>query len=261
MTKSKFAADITDAVLSLFHLLPAKGKPALNQVSEFTVLAAIVAVIDTSDGYRSFVISIATGTKCIGNDELNKNTSGCLLHDSHAEVLTRRGFNMYLLNCIRFLIGCSSDDQGDYNFCALQWNRDSQLAQLKPGWKFYLYSSDSPCGSSSMYCVKSFNSSTTLFLNSTGAKPIKNTFGHPMETCCSLGELRTKSGRSDILSSRRTTSMSCSDKVSRWFHLGLQGCLFNYVWYFSFYRFLQGNIFIDHFYPPFSRSLFPYLVL
>lgn len=89
MTKSKFAADITDAVLSLFHLLPAKGKPALNQVSEFTVLAAIVAVIDTSDGYRSFVISIATGTKCIGNDELNKNTSGCLLHDSHAEVLTR----------------------------------------------------------------------------------------------------------------------------------------------------------------------------
>lgn len=222
--ESTIAAEITDAVLSLFHSLPAKGKPALNQVSEFTVLAAIVAIVDTAHGHRSFVVSIATGTKCIGNDELNKNISGCLLHDSHAEVLTRRGFNIYLLNCVRFLTGCNSDDAdnhcNDDDLCALQWSRGSQLAQLKPGWKFYLYSSDSPCGSSSIYCVKSFNSSIPHFVNSTGAKPIQSSFGRPVE---SPGELRTKSGRSDILSSRRTTSMSCSDKLSRWFHLGLQG--------------------------------------
>ena len=221
-------AEISNAALSLFHSLPAKGKPTLNQLSEFTVLAAIVAVVCSSDGCRTFAVSVATGTKCIGNDELNKNSSGCLLHDSHAEVLARRGFHAYLLNCIRFLAEFRSDnncaDNGpDDNLCALKWDVSSQSALLKPGWKFYLYSSDSPCGSSSIYSVQSFNLSTPHVINSTGAKPIQSSVSHSQDTSYNPEELRTKSGRSDILASHRTTSMSCSDKICRWIHLGLQG--------------------------------------
>jgi tRNA-specific adenosine deaminase 1 len=47
---------------------------------------------------QCFVVSLATGTKCIGNGlEKEKSSTGNLLHDSHAEVLARRGFIVYIL--------------------------------------------------------------------------------------------------------------------------------------------------------------------
>ena len=55
--------------------LSTKGKPKEN---EWTVYAAIVAVSNGS----SWVVTSATGTKCTATRH-----NGCVLHDSHAEVL------------------------------------------------------------------------------------------------------------------------------------------------------------------------------
>ena len=52
---------------------------------KFTILASVFL----TDERRTKVISIATGTKCLPTSRLP--TQGEALHDSHAEVLARRG--------------------------------------------------------------------------------------------------------------------------------------------------------------------------
>jgi hypothetical protein len=37
------------------------------------------------------------------------------------------------------------------------------------------------------------------------------------------GQLRLKSGRSDIKAENRTKSKSCTDKICKWIYLGIQG--------------------------------------
>lgn len=82
--------------------------------------------------------------------------------------------------------------------------RGTGLAKVKDTVSFHLYMSDSPCGDASIF-------SDGNNLTFTGAKP---TFGWKEKTQ-QTGVLRTKSGRSDIPVSHRSTSMSCSDKIAR----------------------------------------------
>lgn len=56
---------IANAAINLYHQLPSNGKPKSDE--EFTVLAAIVAVVSLPDTNKSTrVLSLATGTKCCG---------------------------------------------------------------------------------------------------------------------------------------------------------------------------------------------------
>lgn len=71
--------------LKKFDSLPGKGKPIADK--EWTLLSGVVQT--TSDGGvdRSRVISLATGTKCIGASKLCDK--GTVVNDSHAEVSAR----------------------------------------------------------------------------------------------------------------------------------------------------------------------------
>ena len=200
---------IFEKVFQLYDKLPVCGKP---RDDEYTVLAAVVA--ETGAGIK--VVALTSGTKCIGPDCLNEK--GCLLSDSHGEVLARRSFVRYLSDWIITIIenptAASADD------CPIQWNTDieqSNFIAVKDSWKFSLYISDSPCGDASFYASDLIEANG---LNQTGAKLVPSTETASGEK---LGRLRTKSGRSDIKVENRTTSMSCSDKVCRWICLGLQG--------------------------------------
>ncbi|CAF4588705.1 unnamed protein product, partial [Rotaria magnacalcarata] len=55
--------------------------------NEWTHLAAFVSV---NDNNQIEILSIGTGTKCLGGDKQERGIEGCLLHDSHAEVIARR---------------------------------------------------------------------------------------------------------------------------------------------------------------------------
>eukprot|EP00397_Hematodinium_sp_SG-2012_P009856 GEMP01009953.1.p1 GENE.GEMP01009953.1~~GEMP01009953.1.p1 ORF type:complete len:493 (+),score=118.19 GEMP01009953.1:26-1504(+) len=185
-------------VLEKYDKLPQRGKP---QGREWTVLCGIV-------GERAGVVSLATGTRCIGQ-KLLKEGQGYRLHDCHAEVLCKRAFQRYVLEC-------GADDV------------------------FHMYVSDLPCGECTLVPLTSDEGSRARTrtpdemadagdLNRTGAKPAtgfenadpKGT----AENFHATNILRFKPGRSDTLPENASISYSCSDKICRWSVLGYQGSL------------------------------------
>jgi tRNA-specific adenosine deaminase 1 len=143
------------------------------------------------------VVSFATGNKCLGNAKLVSN--GTLVHDSHAEVLARRGFIRFILNDIELTLEGGTDG-------VFELVKGTGWYRPKPGIGFQMYISDSPCGDSSIHSTLGDASTYT------GAKLMSG----EREEIQVTRALRTKSGRSNIPIHMRTSSMSCSDKIARY---------------------------------------------
>ena len=133
-----------------------RGKP--KEGSEWTVYSALVAQelqeqVNNNDVL--WVVSCATGTKCAG---LPHSCGGWIVHDSHAEVLVRRGLLHALWNEILLL------EEGDSSI-PVSPNKEHRLLERVPGLddssrlqvrlrrnlQLHLYISDSPCGDASIY--------------------------------------------------------------------------------------------------------------
>jgi Adenosine-deaminase (editase) domain len=188
------------------HILPPnKGKPKEN---EWTVFAAIVAttMATTKDAGEAaaacggcWVVCCATGTKCCVVPVQNRsNVSGlCILHDSHAEVLARRGLMVVLWKEIENaakntatspISDTSPADQGQHHQSLLEriptetgpFPALSNPFQFRKDIRLHMYISDSPCGDASIYDLKggsspsdlSPNAKTTAAAQFTGAKVI-----------------------------------------------------------------------------------------
>lgn len=76
-----------DELVSLIHSQYTSCGFKPSNSYQFTVLAAFVLIHHSSN--TSKVISLATGSKCLPTSKFPE--SGDALHDSHAEVLARRG--------------------------------------------------------------------------------------------------------------------------------------------------------------------------
>ena len=109
-----------------------KGKP--KDTSEWTVYAAIVA----QEEENLWVVSAATGTKCTS---LRKN--GFVLHDTHAEILARRG----LIRAVWLEINKSSQSKARSERRLLLEQEPCKLKfRIRRNINLHLYISDSPCG-------------------------------------------------------------------------------------------------------------------
>jgi tRNA-specific adenosine deaminase 1 len=120
---------VSSAALGHYRSLPKKGKP---QGRESTVLAAFL-LSSVEEPLRPIVLSMATGTKCLGAARLGGR--GDLVHDAHAEVVARRA----LLRLVYSEIG--RDAASDW----LVASGDGGRWRLRDGHYLHLYVTRLPC--------------------------------------------------------------------------------------------------------------------
>ncbi|ERE78260.1 tRNA-specific adenosine deaminase 1 [Cricetulus griseus] len=123
--------------------LPKQGKPEPNR--EWTLLAAVVKiqspanqVCDATDKevpVTKEVVSMGTGTKCIGQSKMRK--SGDILNDSHAEIIARRSFQRYLLHQLHLAAVLKEDS-------VFVPGTQRGLWKLRPDLSFVFFSSHTP---------------------------------------------------------------------------------------------------------------------
>lgn len=221
LLKKNIATTIGELSLTQFNVLPKTGKP---KETEWTVLACIVQ--EQNSNFE--VVSLGTGSKCIGKTKMCPK--GTILNDSHAEVICRRAF-------IRYLYTCMTRDSLIFSF-----NEHSNKFSLKPNIKFHFFTTRVPCGDAAIFPKENDEDISGVIMSSnveedipskkrkiddiyrTGAKCLEHDSKQDLKTVGSdyhvFGVVRTKPGRGD-----RTASVSCSDKLAKWCHLGIQGAL------------------------------------
>ncbi|KAK4872921.1 hypothetical protein RN001_014950 [Aquatica leii] len=221
-----FHNQIASLSINHFNNLPKKGKPNIN---EWTVLSCIVQENKLRNHFE--VVALGTGSKCIGKGKMSPK--GDILNDSHAEVICRRAFLCYIYKELSYR------NLDLFNF-------DLSKCSLSEDVRFHFFTSHVPCGDAAIFLKQNSNEFGEVVslkrcieddvvnvkrckvdgddIYRTGAKclpqgQVQDLHGNGVEYH-TLGVVRTKPGRGDP-----TLSVSCSDKLARWCHIGLQGAL------------------------------------
>ncbi|KAJ1673889.1 hypothetical protein EV182_004368, partial [Spiromyces aspiralis] len=240
-------------VIEQYNRLLKQGKPVDRSSTkvEWTVLAGIVQET------RKRIID-RTGVKCLGAGEVDSN--GDLVHDSHAEVVARRGLLRYLYTEIeKCLYNEKNAAESIFKRSDQQDGEDVDEGSVpfvlksrdEMDVRFHLYVSQAPCGDASTESLAQHlgdgdgqgggvegevraKKRPRIDDKDTRRDSVnKGKFGETSETVAvgllrgrqgfaSLGSLRTKPGRLDA---DTTYSMSCSDKIAKWNVVGMQSAL------------------------------------
>ncbi|XP_058063417.1 uncharacterized protein LOC131213399 [Anopheles bellator] len=234
-----FADAIGKLVIEKFNLV----MQGSDVYSRRKVLAGFV-MTQGYDVKTARVISLATGTKCVSGEHMS--VTGSVINDSHAEIIARRGLMDFFytqldLLCRHSVTGEESSPKAPITGTGSSlpgtssnvqeksiFNKpsiESALYTLKDGIYFHLYINTAPCGDARVFSPhendsmdvdkhpnrKARGQLRTKVESGEGTIPVKSSEG-----------IQTWDG---VLQGQRLLTMSCSDKISRWNVLGLQGSL------------------------------------
>lgn len=180
------------------------------------------------------IIAMATGTKCISGVHLSER--GMAINDCHAEIVCRRVLILFLYDQLEICV--TKGEEGSI----FQKGEDGKYA-LKHGISFHLYISTSPCGDGRVFSPKE----TSANVSDT----------HPGRANRGLARAKIEAGEGTVLvppntlqtwdgimQSERLYTMSCSDKITRWNILGIQGSLLSlYIQPVYFTSVVIGSLF------------------
>ncbi|GME76194.1 unnamed protein product [Ambrosiozyma monospora] len=215
------STSLGDKNLKLFR----NNKPKENK-DEFTVLAGIVSITPVSSAqatngiepsnypskkrkvypkigpFEYTVLTISTGLKTIPVSRIEKQSRGRLIHDQHAEILSVRLFNYWLLKEIDNLKNASG-----YESKLIEEKSPGRYGLCNTETKFALYVSEIPCGDASISNVRSKSLSDAVW----SYEEKENEVLRGRDNFSVTGKVRTKPGRRD---SPLSLSKSCSDKLT-----------------------------------------------
>ncbi|GET91764.1 adenosine deaminase-like protein [Leishmania tarentolae] len=209
---------------------------------------------------RYICVSLGSGSRCLAAHDAPASDAGekvrrlLELRDGHAEVMARRGFIAFLLGIAEVSARCRDDAYADLFLCRCSGDRDAATpvgSSVSPQWRLrestavHLVCTRWMCGSLAAVAGGSGRSGHLLlraacgcWLDPTMQKdfsekeadhasfPITHVDRHTLAAHYSplngasplLHAARVKPGKG-----RANLSMSCTDKVWRWYALGVQG--------------------------------------
>uniref|UniRef100_A0A7N9ARQ9 Adenosine deaminase RNA specific B2 (inactive) n=1 Tax=Mastacembelus armatus TaxID=205130 RepID=A0A7N9ARQ9_9TELE len=211
---------------SIFHLLREKYRSLVGGCSpvhcQHKSLAGIVMTRGL-DLRNAQVVALSTGTKCIKGEYLSDQ--GQVVNDCHAEVMARRALLRFLYSQLELFLSKRPEDWEDSIFV----QHKECGYRLRENIHFHMYISTSPCGDgrlNSPYEIttdrKTPGRKDDAHRNQLRTK-IESGEGTVPVQC--KGPVQTWDG---VLQGEQLITMSCTDKITRWNILGLQGALLSH---------------------------------